>query len=325
MRAIEQVLQSQVDELVLIKPWRILDALPLFLRSLYAVHTVTLLDNACVLVELLDQTVGIEELEEHVQRFQQATDRHAIVYFRELSHYRRMRLLERRIPFVTDDGQMFLPFLGLRLHKSSRNLGQSKGKRFSPATQLTYLWFLYHPYETINATRLAQVFGFAEMSASRALHALYQARLINYQVGGKTGRSKEYRRVDDPSFFTQAQTFLANPVKSRLWVTEEPSDAWIGGREALERFGLLPKTGRTVRVVGPDRSDLSDLHIVEDPAFTIGTHVVELEVWSYDPAMFASNGFVDSLSLVASMEGHEDEQVSRALREFLRRQSWATR
>ena len=325
MRAMEQVLRAQVDERVLIKPWRIMDALPLFLRSLYAVHTVTLLDNACVLIELLDQTVGIEELEEHLQRFQQATDRHAIVYFRELSHYRRMRLLERRIPFVADDGQMFLPFLGLRLHKSSRNLGPSKRKRFSPTTQLSYLWFLHHKDAQINATRLAQVFGFTEMSASRALHALYQARLVNYQVGGKTGRSKEYRRIDDPSFFTQAQPFLANPVKSRLWVAEEPSDAWIGGREALERFGLLPKTGRIVRVVGPDRSDLPALHEVEDPAFTVGTHVVEIEVWSYDPAVFASNGFVDSLSLVASMEGNEDEQVSRALREFMRKQAWATR
>ncbi|MBC7087128.1 MAG: hypothetical protein H5T96_01420 [Tissierellales bacterium] len=60
-----------------------------------------------------------------------------------------------------------------------------------------YIYFLYHKEEVINTTDFAKKLGFNTMTASRALNYLYYANLITYEIGGKTGRSKDYRRIAD--------------------------------------------------------------------------------------------------------------------------------
>ncbi len=58
-----------------------------------------------------------------------------------------------------------------------------------------------------------------------------------------------------------------------------------------------------------------DIQWNEDPA-------VNIELWKYDPSLFAKNGVVDPISLAISLSDNEDERVQGELKEFLERYKW---
>ncbi len=53
----------------------------------------------------------------------------------------------------------------------------------------------------------------------------------------------------------------------------------------------------------------------EDPA-------VNIELWKYDPGLFAKNGVVDPISLAMSLSDNEDERVQGELQEMLEGYKW---
>lgn len=49
---------------------------------------------------------------------------------------------------------------------------------------------------------------------------------------------------------------------------------------------------------------------------------MELEIWSYDPMLFALDGHVDVLSLYISLREAPDARVEQAVEEVMGRYSW---
>lgn len=49
---------------------------------------------------------------------------------------------------------------------------------------------------------------------------------------------------------------------------------------------------------------------------------VELELWSYDPHLLATDGIVDRLSLYLSLREEKDERVQQAMETMLRNMRW---
>jgi len=50
--------------------------------------------------------------------------------------------------------------------------------------------------------------------------------------------------------------------------------------------------------------------------------VVQLELWKYDPALFARNGIVDPISLALSLKDNDDERVQKELNIYLEGYKW---
>jgi hypothetical protein len=42
----------------------------------------------------------------------------------------------------------------------------------------------------------------------------------------------------------------------------------------------------------------------------------ELEIWNYDPELFAKDGYVDPISLYCSLETNKDERIELCLEEI---------
>ena len=87
------------------------------------------------------------------------------------------------------------------------------------------------------------------MTASRALNALYDAKLLTYETGGKTGRTKEYRRIADPEYFTLGRALLRSPIKRVVHVRNAPSNSFVAGLEALVELSILKAPGYRVRAI----------------------------------------------------------------------------
>ena len=223
---------------------------------------------------------------------------------------------------MIEDGQMYLPFLGLDLKKVKEHVEEAKG--FTAPAQIAYLYFLYHKEEVVNTTDFAKKLGFNKMTASRALNDLYHANLITYEIGGMTGRSKEYKRIKDPDYFLRGRNYLKTPVRKIIYTKTRPLDALTAGMEALSELSMINPPGHPIMAIDRNKLNNEQVEVVNNKDLIKDTKLVELELWDYDPGLFSNNGHVDLLSLYASLKEETDERVRQALEEVLRGEPWYT-
>ena len=319
----ELYLKENIDEQITIKPWIKKNNFPVFLRDTYNFYEVTILGTRCILIEAVDEIPNIYQLQKHIKQIKNLTDRQIVLFYKDITRYRRKSLIENRIAFVIEDGQMYLPFLGLDLKKVQENI-QEEAKGFTTPAQITYLYFLYHKEEVVNTTDFAKKLGFNKMTASRALNDLYHANLITYEIGGMTGRSKEYKRIKDPDYFLRGRNYLKTPVRKIIYTKTRPLDALTAGMEALSELSMINPPGHPIMAIDRNKLNNEQVEVVNNKDLIKDTKLVELELWDYDPGLFSNNGHVDLLSLYASLKEETDERVRQALEEVLRGEPWYT-
>ena len=160
------------------------------------------------------------------------------------------------------------------------------------------------------------------MTASRALNALYDAKLLTYETGGKTGRTKEYRRIADPEYFALGRVLLRSPIKRVVYVRTAPGNSFVAGLEALAELSILNPPGYKVRAIYEEDFHDSKEEIITNADIIQDEKLVELQVWEYDPKLFTNDQNVDPVSLYASLQEEQDERIEQALEDVLGGEKW---
>lgn len=321
--SVESYLKENIDEDITIKPWLKNNSIPIFLRDSYNFYEMNILRTQCILLEVVDKTPNIDQLQKHVKQIKDVTDLQIVLLYKDITRYRRKSLIENRIAFVIEDGQMYLPFLGLDLKKVQEYVKED-GKEFTTPAQIAYLYFLYHKQDVINMTEFAKKMGFNKMTASRALNDLYYANLITYEIGGRTGRSKAYKRIPDPDYFLKGRDFLKTPVRKIIYTKTNPLGALTAGLDALAELSMINPPGHSIMAIDKNKLNKEQVEIVKNKDLIKDTKLVELELWDYDPVLFSNGDHVDLLSLYASLKEETDERVEQALVEVMRGETWYT-
>ena len=316
-------LKENIDNYITIKPWLEKNNLPLFLRRSYNFYEMTILETRCILMEAVDEMPGIDQLQKHIMQIKNLTDHQIVLFYKDITRYRRKSLIKNRIPFVIQDGQMYLPFLGLDLQKIQENV-EEKVKSFTTPAQIAYLYFLYNKGDIVNITEFAEKMGFNKMTASRALNDLYHTNLITYEIGGKTGRSKEYKRISDPDYFLRGRKYLKTPVRKTIYAKTKPLDALTAGFEALAVLSMINPPGHPVVAIDKNKLNKEQIEIVKNKDMIKDAQLAEIQLWDYDPKLFSYKHHVDILSLYASLGEETDERIEQAFDEILRGEPWYT-
>jgi len=321
--AIEAYLKDNIDNHVVIKPWQEINIFPVFLRDYYIFHEMTILGMQCILLEIINEMPGIETLQKHIKRIEALSSSWIVLYYKGASRYRRRSLIENHIPFVIEDGQMFLPFLSLDLNKAPQSF-EKKPRHFSASAQITYLLFLYHKNEVMSATKFAEKVRCTLMTASRALRDLYNANLLTYDIGGKTGRSKEYKRISDPDYFLNGLDYVQSPIKKVVFTDKIPQGSIVAGLDALASLSMINPPDHPVRAIGLEQFNEQRIEIIKNEDLIKDKKLVELQIWDYDPKLCSGKQHVDLFSLFASLREENDERIRQALEEVLRGEPWYT-
>lgn len=321
--AVEPYLKQNVDNQIIIKRWDDINKIPISLRNTYKFYSMIILGTSCILLEIIDKAPGVDSIQKHINRLEKITNQQIVLYYKDITRYRRKSLVENKIPFIIEDGQIYLPFLGLHFKKTNEYV-EEETKRFTPSTQIAYLYFLYNKETVVNITDFSRMLGWNLMTASRALNDLYNARLLTYEIGGMTGRSKYYKRKADPDYFKKGSELMNSPIKNVVYLRIEPKDSLTAGLDALAKLSMINPPGYKIRAIYGDNLMGSDLEIIKNRDIVKDENLVELQMWEYDPKLFAKEGNVDIVSLYASLKEDKDERVEQALEEVLRGEKWYT-
>ena len=235
----------------------------------------------------------------------------------DLPGYVRNRLIERQVPFVVPGRQLYWPELGLAIQARKQKLAPVAVAALSPATQAVLIYALTGALiEPITPKNLGNVLGYTPMSMTRALDEIEANGL------GQVTREGRERFLAFPkgnkALWLAALPYLRDPVRETARIMEQqlPEKMRIqAGETALAAQSMLVPPREAVYALGRNAWKELVPRVVQIPVEDEGT--CRIQLWRYDPALFARNGRVDTFSLYLTLRNVADERVEAALAEVM--------
>lgn len=304
-------------------PWNGVGHLPPVLRERYKFAKAELLG----LPVLLMIDTGAEEqapvaVRKHMEMLRSKQEAELVYVREQVTTYNRKRLIEQKVPFIVPGNQMYLPMLAIDLREHFRRI-RKETPAISPSTQVVILHALLRKTgkEMIPA-EMAALLGYSAMTMTRAFDELEAANLAEINV---RGRERCLNFVEDRrELWEKAQPLLRSPVNKRLFIrhTEDVDGFAQAGLTALGHYTMLAApTYPTYALSREEWKVLQKRHkVIGVPA--LDPDATAIEVWWYSPRRFATDGFVDRLSLFLSLRADHDERTEAALDEMMEKFKW---
>lgn len=311
---IEQALRQNIDQNAAIRP-AANAKLSAYLASAYNLYDVQLLGKTLVLAEPSETSSSPAKIAKRTSALSKSLGKPAVLYFTVLSRPQRRALIEIGQPFITHEGDYYLPQLALSLSKKALS-GISRERPFSPAQQAVFLYCLYAEKD-ISHPDIQSALNLSSGSISSALSLFVKLGLLEFATSGKTGRKKNYRPRDKARLYYDGIKRFGSPVREVITAPLPATETgWLkSGLSALaEQSDLLPPE-RPEFAVSPAQAKQIPLSS-DDSASPCS-----IKVLKYDPAPFATHGLVDPLTMLLTIDD-EDERISLALKQALRSCEW---
>jgi len=323
MRDLIESLKSYLNEALNVSidvhHWKNPGNLPFFLMDSYDFFKFSIFEQPCLLIvskESTEITPGL--INKHYRQVQKSCNDCIIYAQSNLSSYNRKRLVEHNIPFIIPGNQMYLPHLGIDLREHFRRLHGKKDKVFSPASQAVILYALVRQIsENLTSSHLVGKLGYTLMTINRVFAELKAAQIGEFS---QEGRERYWTFSDKRTLWKQAAPFLRSPVKKRLWLKSHQLKI-TAGLTALSHLSLLAPPPLPVFAASMHQWEIwQKLGFEELPSADDAD--IQLEIWHYDPDLFAKNNIADPFSLYLSLKATQDERIETALEEMMEKIEW---
>ncbi|MHC4872882.1 MAG: hypothetical protein ACYTFY_13655 [Planctomycetota bacterium] len=308
---------------ITLKVWKGNKTLPFFLRNSCVFYEANLLETTCLFV--LDQRNEEQSPDSIRKQIEQVQNKHSgvVVYTRDrITSYNRKRLIDRKISFVVPGNQMYLPVFGVDLREHFKALA-GKVDKFTPSAQALVIYLLFNKCLTgVTPSQMAPVLGYSAMTMTRAFDELENAGIGVFSFNDRKRILTISEKQGGQFFWEKALPFLSSPVKKEIYIEQLSGSlsANRAGLTALSNYSMLATPDKVV--VAIDSADWKAKRGDVDECPNIEQGAVKVELWKYNPDMFARENTVDPLSLYLSLRDDQDERVEAALEEMMEKMEW---
>ena len=298
---------------------------PFVLTARYRFYKLRLLGSVFLLVESKDgNEITPAEYKKHVELFRKTTGKDVIIVLNRCTAFFRKRLINYKLPFIMPGKQMYLPDLMIDLREHFSKARQEQG-HLSPSAQVSVLYNLQKGLpQPFTPVKLETVCGYTKMTMTRAVDELAGHGLCRTEKKGKN--KLVWFNYQARELWEKALPLLRTPIKKVLYINKFPENkvgAFIeSGINALSEITMISPDRIPVYATGRDglkillrQKFIKIVELSEDA-------LLQLEVWSYNPALLSEGRFVDNLSLYLSMKDIHDERIQSALDEIMRVFPW---
>lgn len=312
---LEQVMHQSISE----RPYNSLEKLPLGCRKAFNL-TIVEIQKQEILVATPVNTLNLTELRKMRMQLERYTGYQCVFYLKKANWYSVPKMVEEGIPFIWENHQIYLPFLGLLLKKSE----QRKPKNcavISFLTQKLLLKALYESWQDVSAIRAAEKLEVSRMSITRCFDEIETMGMTFLKM---KGRSRRFFSLNDKkAMWEEMRPFLRNPVIREFRLERKPDvEMVLSGISALAEYSMLSEDSYVTYAVGKSQVGVLGLRLAQEVPRNDEPICIVQEVGYILP--FKEGRAVDplSLTLMLSDKELEDPRVEKCMNEMLRELVW---
>ena len=289
--------------------------LPLYMTGNFDYQKADIESNSFIIMNLKTELPTLPALKKQIKRVQDIEPVPVVIKVPAMSAFRRKNMIENHIPFIIAEEQAYLPFMGTYLSAKCENSKSNEKQllHFRISTQQLLLWYFYQPDQKAYITDASKKCSFSAMTMSRATKELEKTGIVKVEKDGV----KKYLTCNcsKKELFESTKQYMKSPVVAEGYLDIRCLDKNMipSGITALAEWSMLNadklKTYASTKV-GFDRGKLRDELI--DP-----NKQIKLELWEYDPFLFAIEGYADPISVALSLMKENDERVEMMVEEML--------
>lgn len=300
----------------------IVKGLALYLTAGREFFKVEMEGQSFVLVKLsADDRFGAIALQKQLVLLRNAMSCEVAFSFANITKLQREALIAKKIPFVAESDQIYLPFLGIMLRNNLKYSVEVAGKMM-PATQCLFLYLLHNNQnEYVLKKDAAEALGLTKTTITRASEQLKAMGLIIEEACGKEIHMKTVKTGYE--LYLLARPFLVSPVQRSIYTEKNSSfeKLVLAGESALSKKSMLGEPRYKTFAIYKGDEYVKEIEEI-DIKWQEDVEVVRLEMWKYNPELFAKEGMVDLVSLALSLSENEDERVQGELERVLEEYEW---
>lgn len=289
---------------------------PFYISAEYEVSLLIWENRKCLLVKPANHELTLPSIKKQVKKIENICTLHVIIDLERMTSRQRTNLIESGIAFVSDTGQLFIPFwVSYFENKIRRNAAAPE--QMTDNAQLVYLYLFYMTMEEIvdiNMKQLCEKLHLPKSTCSRAVHVLETLNLIEIRNEGVAKWISLKQPLTDNMKY--AEQFLRSPVHKTVYLKEMTKKYnWKkGGIRALSDMSMLAaRESDGSYVINRDEfRKIPDAIFIDRQEYRDFGGVM-LEVWKYDPSLLSGSDYVDDISLALSLKDDTDERVQKEL------------
>ena len=301
------------------------NGLPIYLRHRFEIVEGNLFSKEVVFAfEKGNKRLTPNEIKKSMDAIKKRINKPVIYCTETLKYVEMIRLIAYQVQFIVPGKQVYLPEFMININnKRDQNIPEQKD-RFTPITQLTFLYLMHNNFPGISPGRIALTLGYTPMSISRALNELEEKKLVRRS---NVGRASFARLLDDrKTAWDKGKKYLFNPVEFVKFITPAiqvfKKGIYESGISALSRYSLLADDDkRTYACTKKELIKMLEAHFCKVVDFPEDAEL-KLEVWKYNPGLFTFDNTVDKFSVYAQLKDDPDERVQIALEEMMENFQW---
>lgn len=288
--------------------------LPLYLKQ-YGYTAISLYSQKYVFVSAKDK-VNLKSYKMQKAKIEKIFNCASILVSEKIVAAQRRNLIANGIMFVETGKQIFMPMSGIVLNDSKERL-EAKVEKFTPQIQLCALFFLYNRNGLYTVKQIVEHTHLNEMAISRGMKTLKDLDLVTEE---NKGRTKYYRLCKNETCYLETiERYCISPVYKSIWVNKnkKPDNIIKAGFSALSYNSmLLDNEYQTYAISKNDYKKIVEAVELTFDDIIDESEFIKLEVWKYNPFVFAKKDVVDKFSLYMSMRETQDERTEAILKEI---------
>lgn len=294
------------------KEWNRKGKLPFYLTSQYRFQEADIDGCQCVFIYPQNNLPTLPALKKQILRIQEIAPIPVVICVQAMSAFRRKSMIENKIPFIIEEKQVYLPFMGTFLQEKADILVRELDK-FMVSSQLLFLLFIYQDDTELYLCEASKKLPYSAMTITRAARQLEKSGLFHMK---KNGVNKILTcRCSKKELYRQTKKYLSSPVLMAGYISKKKltEKMVLAGSSALAKKSILNSgilSDYAVYRRDIDKESLSDELI--NPS-----EQVRVEVWKYNPNLFSKEGIADPVSVALSLSDEMDERVEAGIDEML--------
>ena len=292
--------------------------LPMIYSSLYD-FKIASMHNIEWLIAIPKEKINLAQLRKNHRQIEKLLDMRCALYIKNTSTYSKNAMIADGIPFIVEDKEIYLPFLGILLNSiSERDI--KPVQRISFLTQKMILKAIYEKWNGITVTKAAEQLDITKMSASRCFDEI---DFFDMPILGTKGKSRVINVPDDvKELWSSIEVYMRNPVINIFYINDNLNLPVFGGMSALAEYSMISDNKYPTYVVA--KKDIKDLAL-KDRLVDIKKDEPSCIIQEVGYVVsFGKGDVIDPLSLLLSLSDDEkkDERIEISIREMLEEYVW---